>query len=268
MMTTAKTTQETIQVKPLPAEDLSAAAALIATSFREEGFTRHTHDLSTPEQQARFAEAGELRLLFSRAGGHQLLAATQGDKLAGVAIVKLPTAKPLPWRELAGEVVHRAPRLVKIIGDMRWRQMLQIKPAVKPSVALPTAHYTLEILAVSPDYQGQGIGRLLLEHVHALCDQDAQTAGTYTFTGDEKNAHIYRRFDYEIVETKQGGPLTVWHMFRPHPARDAEAFFAALREAAPEQSPARWRNLALPLLGVAVTLVGLALLRRWLRSRA
>ena len=66
-MNTIETTQKTIQVKPLPAEDLSAAAALIATSFREEGFTRHTLKLSTPEQRQRFAEAGEVRLLLSRA---------------------------------------------------------------------------------------------------------------------------------------------------------------------------------------------------------
>jgi len=266
-MITVKTTHETVHVQPLPAEDLSRAAALIAASFREEGFTRNTHNLSTPEQQARFAEAGELRLLFSQAGGQQLLAATQGDRLAGVAIVKSPTAKSVPWRELAGEVVRRAPRLVKIIGDMRWRQMLQIKPAVKPPAALPTAYYTLDILAVSPDCQGQGIGRLLLEHIHVRCDQDEQAAGIYTFTGDEKNVHIYRRLGYEVVEAKQGGPLTVWHMFRPHPARDAEVFFAALREAAPEQPPAHWRKLALPILGVAGMLIGLALLRRWLRSR-
>jgi tRNA(Met) C34 N-acetyltransferase TmcA len=150
---------------------------------------------------------------------------------------------------------------------MRWRQILQIKPAVQPPAALPTAYYTLDILAVSSDYQGQGIGRLLLEHIHARCEQDEQAAGIYTFTGDEKNTHIYRHFGYEVIEVKQGGPLTVWHMFRPHPARDAETFFAALREATPEQSPARGQKLALSLLGVAGTLIGLALLWRWLRSR-
>lgn len=216
-MTTVETTTKTVQVQTLPAESVSHAAALIVESFREEGFTLNTHNLSTPAQQKRFAVAGELRLLFSQASGQQLLAATQGDILAGVAVVKSPTAKAAPWYKLAGEVVRRAPYLVKLIGDMRWRQGLQIKPAVKPPVALPDVYYTLDILAVSPDYQGQGIGRLLLEHIHAHCDQDEQAAGIYLYTGDERNTHIYRHFGYEVVEAKQGGPLTVWHMFRPRP---------------------------------------------------
>ncbi len=266
-MTTTETTHRTIHVQALSGETLSRAAALITESFRHEGFTRHTHVLSTPAQRRRFAYAGELRLWLNQARGQQLLAATQGETLAGIAVVKSPSAKSVPWRKLAGEVVRRVPRLLGIIGDMRWRQVFQIKPAMNPPAALPTAYYTLDILAVSPDCQGQGIGRLLLEHIHAQCDQDAQAAGIYLITGDEKNVHIYRRFGYEVVEAKQGGPLTVWHMFRPHPARDAEAFFAALREAAPEQSPARSRKLALPFLGVAGALIGLALLWRWLRSR-
>jgi ribosomal protein S18 acetylase RimI-like enzyme len=214
---TAEITRKTVQVQALPAENLGSAAALIAESFREEGFTRNTHNLSTPAQQERFAVAGELRLLFSQAGGQQLLAATQGEMLAGVAVVKSPTARSVPWYKLTGEIMRRAPHLVKMIGDVRWRQGLKIKPAVKPPATLPSSHYTLDILAVSPDFQGQGIGRLLLEHIHARCDQDEQAAGIYLYTGDETNTHIYQRFGYEVVETKQGGLLTVWHMFRPRP---------------------------------------------------
>ncbi len=217
-------------------------------------------------QRRRFTYAGELRLWLNRASGHRLLAATDGEALAGVAIVKSSSAKTVLCRQLIGAVLPRAPRLVGLLGDMRWRQIWQIKPAMNLSVALPTPYYTLDILAVSPDFQGQGIGRLLLDNIHAQCDADAQAAGIYLYTGDEKNVHIYRRFDYEVLEENQVRTLTIWHMFRPHPARDATAFFAALREAAPEKSPARWREFALPALGAAGVLIGLALLWRWLRS--
>jgi GNAT superfamily N-acetyltransferase len=217
MMKPIETTQQTLQIQALPVTCLSRAAALIAESFREEGFTRNTHNLSTSAQQKRFAVAGELRLLFNHVGGQQLLAAIQMDMLAGVAVVKSPTAKSTPWYKLTGEILRRVPLLVKMLGDMRWRQILKIKPALQLPVALPTSYYTLDILAVSPDFQGKGIGRLLLEHIHSYCDQDEQAAGIYLYTGDEKNTDIYRRFGYTVVEAKQGGLLTVWHMFRPRP---------------------------------------------------
>jgi GNAT superfamily N-acetyltransferase len=211
---TTKTTRQTIQVQDLPSENLSSAAALIAESFREEGFTRNLLDLSTPARQKRFAHTWELLLSLGQVSGWQLLAATQGERLAGNAIVKPPTEKPVPWYKLAGPIVRHAPHLVKLIGDVRWWRLRGVVKAMKPPAALPTPYYTLNILAVAPDYQGQGVGRHLLEHIHAHCDQDDQAAGIYLYTGDEKNTHIYRRFDYEVMTISQDGPLTVWHMFR------------------------------------------------------
>ncbi|MBN1262701.1 MAG: GNAT family N-acetyltransferase [Anaerolineae bacterium] len=215
---TINETYKTVLVHPLPAENVSAAAALIAASFREEGFTRNTLNLSTPARQKRFAAVGALRLSLGQASGQQVLAATNGETLAGVAIVKPPTAKSVPWYRLAGAVMRRAPRLLGMIGDVRWRQGLRIKPAMKPPATLPTPYYTLDILGVAPDFQGQGVGRRLLEHIHAHCDQDEHATGIYLYTGDEKNTNIYRRFGYEVVEVRQGGPLTIWHMFRPRAA--------------------------------------------------
>jgi GNAT superfamily N-acetyltransferase len=211
------TRRQTINVQALPAERLTCAAALIAASFRHEGFTRHTHNLSTPARQQRFAEAGALRLWLNQASGHQILAASQEQTLAGVAVVKSPTARSVPWFQLLWVVVRRAPRLLPILGDLRWRQALRIKPALQPPATLPRACYTLDLLAVAPDFQGQGIGRLLLEHIHAHCDPDQHASGIYLYTGDEHNTQIYQRFGYHVLQTSQGGALTVWHMFRPRP---------------------------------------------------
>lgn len=258
----------TARIQALELDELSAAAAVAATSFQREGFTRHTLDLSTARRRERFSRAGELGLLLYHYQGQLVLTARQGQHLTGVTIVKLPGAEPIvPWYRRVGAVVQRLPGLIGLSRYVRWRRMLKLRSAVKPPAQLPKPYYTLEILAVSPDFQGQGIGRLLLTHVHTHCDQDGQAAGIYLMTGDEHNTRIYHRFGYEVVAARQGGSFTVWHMFRPHPARDAAAFFAARREAALEQSPARWRRLTLPLLGVAGTLIGLTLLWHFLCSR-
>jgi ribosomal protein S18 acetylase RimI-like enzyme len=265
-MTTNENAHKIIYVQTLPAEDLSAVAALIADSFREENFTRNTLKLSTPAQQKRFAEAVELRLLLSQAGGEQFFVVTSGETLVGVAVIKPPAPQAAPWYQRVGIVLRRAPRLLCMIKDAYLWRIVHIMPTAKLSIPLPQPYHTLDILAVAPAYQGQGVGRRLLEHVNAHCDQDGQASGVYLLTGDEKNTRIYERFGYEVVETKQGGPVTAWHMFRPHPARDAEALFAALREAAPEQSPARWRKFVLPVLVVMGALAGLTLL--WRRRRS
>jgi len=258
--------QSLIQIDTLQPKDLNAAVTIIAESFRHEGFTRTMWNLSTPEQRQRFVDAGTLRLLLSLNTGQQVLVATHDATVAGVAIVKPPAAKPtLPWYRLAGMIIRRVPRLSKVLLDFRWRRMAQMIPAMKLAAKLPQPYYTLDILGVSPDFQGQGIGRHLLDQIHAQCDQDEQASGIYLYTGDEKNVHIYQRFGYEVLEKKQAGTLTVWHMFRPHPARAAEMRLAQPQTEAMQKSPAPWRQAALPILGMVGVFVTLALLWRLLR---
>lgn len=219
-MSASDTKHASTRIQALQLEEMSEAAAVVATSFQREGFTRHTHDLSTPGRRKRYANLGELRLLFFHCQGRLILTAKQEQDLTGVIIVKLPGAKPIvPWYRGVGAVVRRLPGLIGLLRDVRWRRVLKLISALKPPAQLPQPYYTLEILAVSPDFQGQGIGRRLLTHVHTRCDQDEQAAGIYLITGDDHNTHIYRRFGYEVVEAKQGGSFTVWHMFRPRRGR-------------------------------------------------
>ena len=222
-MEAGEMTTSEIRVQPMNLEDLAGAAAVIAESFRNEGFTRAIWNLSTPAQRQRYVDAGTLRLLLAHHTGQQVMTAIREGAIVGVGIVKTPGAIPVvPWYRLAGMMVRGAPHWLRALPDFRWRRMVQIIPAMKLTTEPPKPYYTLDILAVSSAAQGQGVGRRLLDHIHAQCDRDAQASGIYLFTGDERNTHIYRRFGYEALEVKQTEPLTVWHMFRPHPARDAE----------------------------------------------
>ena len=258
-------TKSEIRVQPMDPEDLAGVAAVIAESFRHEGFTRTLKNLSTPQQRQRYVDAGTVRLLLAHYTGRQVLTAIQDGAIVGVSIVKTPGAKlAVPWYRLAGMVIRHAPLWLSALPDLRWRRVVQIIPAMNTAAEPPKPYYTLDILAVSPKSQGQGVGRQLLDHIHAQCDRDAQASGIYLFTGDEKNTHIYRRFGYEVLEVKQAGPLTVWHMFRPYPANDAGQFFASLRETAKLRAPSRRLKAALPALAVVGLVVGIVALWRLL----
>ncbi len=121
-MTILETKHNTVHVQVMPPADLSRAAALIAESFREEGFTRNTLDLSTPAQQARFAEAVELRLLLSRARGERFFVATSGETLVGIAVVKPPTPEKSPGgrQKFALPVLGVAGLIIGLALLWRW----------------------------------------------------------------------------------------------------------------------------------------------------
>ena len=58
-------------------------------------------------------------------------------------------------------------------------------------------HYHLTNFAVSPDKQGQGVGKKLMNHVLAITDK--AKLPVYLETSEEANLGLYRRFDFEVV---------------------------------------------------------------------
>jgi len=87
--------------------------------------------------------------------------------------------------------------------------------ALKPPENLPEKYITLEAIAVAPAYQGNKIGRLLLEYAHNYCLTEQEFSGIYLVTGDEKNRLIYQRMGYQLLEERNVGGFISYHMFLP-----------------------------------------------------
>jgi GNAT superfamily N-acetyltransferase len=124
--------------------------------------------------------------------------------VVGAAAWRLPGAGPAPGGVLAG-----------LVGRTRADEILAaLASAARLAPAEPAVY--LNYLAVSPDHQGAGIGRRLVDAGIA----EAREVGTYLATSDPRNLAFYRRLGYADVGTVPlGGPvLTVlqrppggWH---------------------------------------------------------
>ena len=77
-------------------------------------------------------------------------------------------------------------------------------------------HHYLGALGVHPDFQGQGLGRVLLDRVANVCDTHGGSKGIYLETAKPKNVEMYRHFGYNLLATeKLDGIVDKWYMFRP-----------------------------------------------------
>ena len=136
----------------------------------------------------------------------------EGPELIGVATCTLPGGTPPPeldavrertWAALGAQARERYEHCVRA-----WEPL---------AVAEPNLH--VNMLGVMPRFQGRGLGRVLLERVHALSRELPDSAGVTLTTETAGNVGLYQRFGYRIVGRRAIAPgLETWGFFRPNTA--------------------------------------------------
>ncbi|HWB39703.1 MAG TPA: GNAT family N-acetyltransferase [Gemmatimonadales bacterium] len=138
-----------------------------------------------------------------------ILATYAGAEPSGVAICTLPglpgppdldEARAWTWARLGGDARERYDQWVHIWGPL--------------NVTEPNIH--VNMLGVPPRFQGRGLGRLLLERVHAMSREHPDSRGVSLTTESAGNVMFYQRLGYRIVGHARIGPgLESWGFFRP-----------------------------------------------------
>ena len=158
--------------------------------------------------------AARLRTLIGFFAGNRFLrndaiigVSVEGE-LRGVALCSLPDRVSPPemdqlrertWAALGPEARARYDRCVEV-----WTPL---------GVAEPNVH--LNMLAVPSRFQGQGLGRALLDRVHALSLEREDSRGVTLTTEVESNVALYRHVGYEVVGQGTIAPgLETWSMYR------------------------------------------------------
>ena len=129
--------------------------------------------------------------------------------LSAVALVSGPKRQPDP-SELAD---LREETWAELGSGARARY--EAFGATAARFAVEPDHLYLGMIGVRPSAQGQGLGRVLLEAVHALSASDVESSGVALSTEVGSNVSLYRHFGYEVVGSgRVAATLTTWVMFR------------------------------------------------------
>jgi GNAT superfamily N-acetyltransferase len=139
-----------------------------------------------------------------------MLAVYDGAEVTGVAVCTLPglpgppdleEARAWTWSRLGDDARERYDEWVRIWGPI--------------NVSEPNIH--VNMLGVPPRFQGRGLGRLLLERVHAMSRDHPESRGVSLTTESAGNLPFYERLGYQHVGHGRFGPgLESWGFFRPN----------------------------------------------------
>jgi GNAT superfamily N-acetyltransferase len=81
-------------------------------------------------------------------------------------------------------------------------------------------HHHLGMIGVRSSHHGQGLGRVLLDHLHTVVETDPGSRGVSLNTELPRNVELYKHFGYRITGHAGVGPdLETWAFYRPSEGR-------------------------------------------------
>ena len=105
-------------------------------------------------------------------------------------------------------------RLWRDLGSEARKRYEAYGAACEP-FELDEPHYHLGMIGVLNSQRGSGLGRLLLDSVHALSASDPGSIGVTLTTEVEGNVALYEHFGYRVIGQGELAPaVPTWSLFR------------------------------------------------------
>ncbi|KMQ52270.1 hypothetical protein CHISP_0951 [Chitinispirillum alkaliphilum] len=196
------------------------AAKVYSEAFMSEGVNSYIFDFSRKSTREFFQKMIAAEIMVIHKSGYRIVTVCKDGRVAGVAILK--NNRKLAFLKRTQLLLHRLPVLAKMFMKVRLKRAKSVMKAIAVPKSIRGHYSTLYAIAVHPEFQNMGIGKMLLAHVHRENEADPNNCGVYLFTADKKNHALYERVGYKTVETKQGGDLTIYHMFRMSACRNGK----------------------------------------------
>ena len=139
--------------------------------------------------------------------GDPCLVAWFGRAPAGAALLSRP------WQETPQELRDRVTKLLAEAGPETLDFFTSFLEQIQ-SVEMPGKHVWLGVLGVSPDFQGKGIGRKLVEETVGYARSVPGVVGIALDTEEAKNVSIYEAFGLKTIGVRSLGDMPIHVMWR------------------------------------------------------
>jgi ribosomal protein S18 acetylase RimI-like enzyme len=197
-------------IRSLAHDQIEAAAAVLVDAFADYPVMAYLIGATGSPARARLTALFEYFVAARVLRDGLVLATGSEPSIDAVALVTTPLEGAAPpelaarrealWRQLGDDALVR----YQGCGEV-WRRF-----------ALAQPHYHLNLIGVRRSAAGRGLGRRLLDEIHARSAADPRSAGVTLTTEDPANVSLYLRFGYQVVGESLLAPgIRTWSFFRP-----------------------------------------------------
>lgn len=190
--------QEKIMNTPvvkLKRSQIDAASEVLAQAFNNDPMFRY---FALEDEPARLDLINWVAKTILRYSQHYNHIYTTQDDLKGIAVWLPPGKYPLNDLRLLLSGLYRIPPKLRF---NRFRQLIALYSKIEEyhQQDLPEKHWYLNMLGVSPAYQSQGVGSLLLQPILKQADQEKLPC--YLETSTEKGVRFYQKQGFQVLRS-------------------------------------------------------------------
>jgi ribosomal protein S18 acetylase RimI-like enzyme len=200
-----------LPIVPLHFTQTEAAAQVLGAAFSSDPLVSHF----LPEDKVSQLKALQnISAAFLRYGQVHNQTYTTDGEIRGVALWLPPAEANFQMNQLTRLLTSG---LLTLPLYLRWERLLSgagifFEEIMQRQTTEP--HWYLAMLGVSPDFQSQGVGSVLLQPVLQQADQ--QGLACYLDTSTAAAVRFYKRQGFEVYQQQEIAPgLPYWKMKRP-----------------------------------------------------
>lgn len=194
----------------IPRQRRDETVEVYARAFAGDPLMRHLFPDHGPENLDPLRALFCLAYEFRRIRNEPLKGILENDRLVGAAAIALPDPTETPVELDA--VLAAFERSVGAEAAARLRRYGEIGDAHR----LDPPHLYLVCLAVHPEAQGRGYGRMLLEETQRLSESHPTSTGVALDTENPANVALYEHVGYHVVSQDHIDNIPIWYLFRPN----------------------------------------------------
>jgi GNAT superfamily N-acetyltransferase len=195
------------------------ARSLLYNCYRHEPLYQHLLEAHRPgyKQRIRATIRELIRLHFDRNEAVLGIIEKERNRLIGIVFVsgvelKMDISDQMMWRL----------KMFLTTGYECTRKTINYINDVQNAIPSEN-HRMITLIGIHPEYQKQGLGRLMIEAVHNMTCEEPNSIGLFIDTGNSRYKEFFKSMGYDDYQTIKVGDIEESIFFRPNPCYKGEA---------------------------------------------
>lgn len=177
------------------------AASLLYQAYHDDALLMAIFQAEKPDYEKRLRAAIREELMAFWEAQQPMLGVFDGDSLIGVVCLTQPGKSFGP-----GKYWHWRLKMLLTAGYVSTMQLLEKERLIQEAVGGDDYHM-LAFIAVSPRYQQQGWGDLLVRAAQAALDEEPQSRGLAVYVTQPQHLKLFEQNGYELVQELDVGDV-------------------------------------------------------------